>query len=193
MRRLFFAILLSVALHLVLVFALGVRASSGNDDVSVQSRWRRFDSILVVTGRAPAPALSPGEDLSRQRQPVRRTSAPAEAVPAIPLLPPVPGRAEEDGYHAASDLDLHPEPLGPIMVPPPVQLELEGRQGGVVLVLYIDALGQVARVDVESSTVPADVAEVAASTFRGAPMRPGEINGVPVPAKMKILVEYKSF
>ncbi len=193
MRRLLPAILLSVALHLLLIMALGFRNSPDNDDASVRSSWRRLDSTLVMVGRASAQVPSPGDGASQRQPSPRHVPAATAPDPVIPLLPRVSGEGGDDAYRSAADLDLHPEPLAPIMVPPPVLLELDGQKGAVVLVLYVDVLGRVERVDVESSNVPEEVAEVAAATFRSAQMRPGEINGVPVPVKMKILVEYKSF
>lgn len=128
--------------------------------------------------------------------------APADAVrDAAPTLlqvgPGGPGGPDvpEEEYLPRSALSLAPEALGEVLLAYPPEAP-PGRYGGV-LTLFIDADGQVRRVRREAARagepeLPPAFEEAARQAFLAARFRPGERDGRPVKARIRIAVEFEA-
>lgn len=94
-------------------------------------------------------------------------------------------------YVSANDLDVHPSPDTPIVVPFPdsFQGSIKGR---VILILSVRADGVIEQVSVDDSDLPNAFGQAASQTFLEARLRPGIKDGRPVAARMKILVEFEN-
>lgn len=92
-------------------------------------------------------------------------------------------------FHTADQLTQRPRPINPPNLdalatgnPPPL--------GNVILRLWIADSGRVVSVEIEESQVPPEAANAAAAAFAKLRFAPGEINGRPVGAIMRIEVTY---
>lgn len=110
----------------------------------------------------------------------------------LPILPDeLPRGFDRSAYLAADELDVRPKSLHPIVIPFDDTSGIDRSRGEVVVVLFIGADGHVDLVDIERSDVPSAVSTIVADTFRAARMRPGIKSERPVPARMKVLVEFE--
>jgi TonB family protein len=100
-------------------------------------------------------------------------------------LLPIPAPA----YYSSDQLTKPPRPTSEpkLDVPRSVARSVSGR---VVLRLWIDELGNVASVEVESSNLPETVSGTAAAAFRKLHFVPGEIDGQRVRTLMRVEVAY---
>jgi TonB family protein len=102
-----------------------------------------------------------------------------------PDVLPIPGPA----YYSSDQLTKPPRPTSEpkLDVPRSIARAVSGR---VVLRLWIDELGNVASVEVESSDLPETVSGTAAAAFGKLHFVPGEIDGQRVRTLMRIEVAY---
>jgi protein TonB len=92
-------------------------------------------------------------------------------------------------YHGWKDLSRRPQALQDIPLEPG-QLKIRRESGKLVLKLWISEQGAVDRVEVERSELPPDYAAVVSKEFLSARFQPGEIDGKPVKALMRVEVDY---
>lgn len=93
-------------------------------------------------------------------------------------------------YFATPELDVIPEIQRDIDLYPPELHNLMHGGGKVVLRLWIDESGSVAKVEPVNSELPAIFAEAAARAFMQAEFRPGRKNGLAVKSRVETVLFY---
>lgn len=128
--------------------------------------------------------------------PEARTPSP-EAAPrdltAVP--PPTPASSPaasfgDDRYWPRSALSRAPVAQSSVVLPYP-----DSAPGGwyrAELSLFIDTDGRVQRVRVDTPGLPPPLEDAARQAFLAAPFQPGEIDGLPVRARMRVEVEFST-
>lgn len=218
-KRLLSLLLLSALLHALLLTLPGFesRPLAGAAGDRLDPRPEHVSSIFTIRLRAHEPVAPtlPSVEAEPKAEPENRVpeelppepvadpapppSAAADAgqksVSAeapLPILPDVLPRAfDRAAYLAAEQLDVRPTPLQPVVIAFDDASAIERERGQIVLVLFVGADGTVDLVDVDRSDVPPAVSAIVADTFRAARMRPGIKSERPVPARMKVLVEFE--
>lgn len=109
-------------------------------------------------------------------------SSPQADRPPLFTLPDV-------AYHGWKDLSRRPQALQDIPLEPG-ELKTRRESGKLVLKLWISEQGAVDRVEVERNELPPDYAAVVSKEFLAARFQPGEIDGKPVKALMRVAVDY---
>lgn len=210
-KRLGCYLLLSAALHLLLLWLPGFAPSSGRasrlgaGSGRIEVRLRLLESSSA-TARDPAAELVPTTEplvVSQEKHkeilppdpdvPVRDSARDeSTAVSPLPVLPAsLPRGFNRDDYFPGDVLDVRPSPEQPIIIRLDDPQGMNKDKGQVVLVMYIGASGAVDRVDIDSADVPPEIAESLAAIFRNAKMRPGIKGEQPVKSRMKVLVEFE--
>lgn len=152
----------------------------------------------------PEPESRPSEDPPPEAS-TEPMPSPDEVLPAgdagpksvatevpLPILPEMlPRGFDRAAYLSADELDVRPAPLQPVVIAFDDASGIDRERGRIVLVLFVGADGKVDLVDVDHSDVPPAVSAIVADTFRAARMRPGMKSERPVPARMKVLVEFE--
>jgi hypothetical protein len=177
--RLSASLALSCLLHAAVIFAPDLGASSSLFQTAVQGGpepARTLDATLVLEDRRaltapaaaaeqePRPALDPALGIGLLPQPAATYYTTDQLTePARPVSPPELV-APESGPSYAS--------------------------GMVTLDLWISELGNVVAVNVEKTDLPESYTNMAAGAFRKLRFTPGEIDGRPVPARIRIEVIY---
>ncbi len=169
----------SVCLHAALLAVpLGMQAGEG---FLAQDRYRTLHATLRAL-----PAVS-SESVSEP--------PPSEQLPEAPAAPADDTRAVEQPagalpvsatYFKASQLSEIPRPLAE-----PSLAEIErmvASTGTVRMTLYIDEWGRVTAIDVQSATLPQEVAVRAAAIFSHVPFSPGRIGRFAVKSQIGITV-----
>ena len=85
-----------------------------------------------------------------------------------------------------AQLTEHPKPLKEPAVH--LLLPMLARSGMARLVLYIDELGRVTSVEVDSATLPPATVDRAVAIFSEVPFSPGRVDGIAVKTKVRITV-----
>ena len=186
-RRLAAAVVLSFLLHALVI----VMPSPGIGVRAVRDAPRAID-VRLVQGEKPA--------ATAEVPPV----APASASTALPPPPPPPEPAAIEA-RLSRGLDLLPVPAAPyfttdrltkqplatsqpsLTVPRKTARHVSGK---VMLRLWINELGGVDEVEVESGDLPGTVSSLAAAAFRKLQFVPGQVDGRPVGVLMRIEVVY---
>lgn len=200
------AVLLSFAMH-VFVFMddqwlkapSSVIAASGTRAALVrfESASRPIDSVAtsseLLVEKSPAPR-TPGNGLPAQANaPDLNGALGADLVPeAAPKAQTADGElvASDDQYLLRSQLTVPAALLTDVVVPyPDIQLA-EGRHT-MTLALFVDEIGAVRRVRVEGSA-PAELEKIARQSFLDAVFRPGDLNGQPAKALVRVEVTFEN-
>ncbi len=189
-RRLAAAFALSCLLHAAIVFLpfLGMSvAETHTAQAGRQALPATLDATLVPDGggrpREPAqtartqPLVADGQAAQTQPRSQQRAQG-------LGLLP-VP--AQE--YYTTDQLTRRPQPLAVAELDSP-ELKPFVATGKLVLRLRIDPRGTVVEVAVEKTELPEVFARTAIAGFLGLRFQPGEVNGRPVGALMRIEVTY---
>lgn len=123
----------------------------------------------------------------------------APKLTAAPLPEPPPATERRDGadllpfpapvYYPTDQLTRRPQPLQLVDLDAP-QIKPILASGVMVLTLWIDAFGAVAKVDVEKSELPESFTKAAEAAFRQSRFTPGERSGQKVGSVMRIEVTY---
>lgn len=92
-------------------------------------------------------------------------------------------------YYPASELDKRPRLLTPIELDPP-EIRRVMASGKIILLLWINDLGQVVETAVEDNELPEIFSEAARSVFLHARFVPGELHGQAVNSLMRIEISY---
>ena len=143
---------------------------------------------------------SPGEKLAhtpdKTNDPIDSTDQSTSALTEPQSIYPRPKTVGEellpiDGatYFPPSQLSKPPEPTQAVPLDSSDLGQLP-RGGRAILTIWIDSRGNVVETRVESSDVPERFVRFAEEAFRKAPFLPGELNGRPVGAVMRIEVRY---
>ena len=100
-------------------------------------------------------------------------------------LVPLPGVV----YYPTSLLSVRPQPQTEAELDPP-RIRPIVASGKVILVVWINPLGQTAKVAVESSDLPNNFVTAAAAAFEQLRFSPGELHGLRVGSVMRVEVIY---
>jgi TonB family protein len=198
------ALLLSGVLHLLIMVApyLGENIDSDRPaDASAARRQPVLTASLVHSRKLgptmPAIVLAPKAPQAIPFAPQKNPAAdvPLPGIPdEVPLelnpteglaLLPIPGVV----YYAINELTSKPQPLGESELDPKETAAIVA-SGKIVLVLWINAQGEVADVTVERSDLPEVFVKAATKAFQKLRFSPGELNGQKVGAVMRIEVSY---
>ena len=153
--------------------------------------------------RAPEPAVPaevprPAVELNAARKEVPPPAEPKAAQPPIesksePPKQPAGGTQESTNVAAItatffdpSQLTEKPRPLNEPRVD--LLLPLLGRAGVANLVLYVDEVGNVERVEIASTTLPSEATDRAVAIFAALLFSPGRIDGTAVKSRVRITV-----
>ncbi len=205
-----FATLLSLILHLVVIVALSVPhvrpgqvVSNPGQILEVRLGAIKHQSEVPLQQSVPEPPglLAKTNEAITASNPfnVQQDIDPdlqwAEGFPQLsntplPLFQPI-SPVEEKIYFPASDLEIRPAPNNPLIIPFPDAI-LKKQKVSAILILFISAEGRVEKIEVDESDLPEEFEKVAIDTFMQAQMRPGIKNGKPVPALMKIAVDFEA-
>lgn len=96
----------------------------------------------------------------------------------------------EAQYATASQLSVRPSPLGEIRVPSPDKATAR-EVVTTKVTLFIDANGSVAKVAFDDAALSRPFRDAVQSAFGKAHFKPGQINGRPVKARMRIEVTFE--
>lgn len=201
------AVLLSLAVHVIFLLNEHWWAKTPSPAVAasgVRAAVVRFETTSQSTESAEASAAPLVEE-----SPTRRT--PANGLPAQVKAPDVNGSPgpdlppdaalnalaadgnlveSDDQYLPRSQLTVPAALLTDVVVPyPDVQLS-EGSHT-VTLALFVDEIGAVRRVRVESSA-PAELEKIARQSFLDAVFRPADLNGQPAKALVRVEVIFEN-
>jgi hypothetical protein len=160
--------LVSIALHTALLtLPLGTLGSPREGSASPPR------SVLTASITAAAPRAA-----TPVPQPVR-TEMPAQAPLALAASPPLP-------YFKLSQLSEAPRALAE----PPLELlqSIVKQAGAVNLRLFIDEAGNVAQIDVESASLPAEATMRAVAIFSHMRFTPGKIGRFSVKSQIPVTV-----
>lgn len=173
--------LLVVCAHGLVLVALHGTGPTGAGVAS--TRIGKAPSSLV---HAPAPQVWAMRTLTTGSAASSSSSTPYAPVhaPADVLGAPLPSP-----YLPRTLLTTGPQPLAPIVIDYPPQLETVGSHTGE-LALYIDEHGVVTRVETLTQDLPPPMAIAARLAFQQARFRPGERDGVPVRARIVVEVRF---
>ena len=172
-----------------MVAAVPTRAST----TAEQPQMREQASKNRSAGADPAHPPET-EQVSGASTPAESDSATAQAAPPLStgeLGGTAAGAAAEPDYLPRERLSVAPRPLASIDIPfPPdvpgtVNLATE-------LSLFIDETGTVRRVRVDGAALPPALEDAARSSFLAARFTPGELDGAPVRALIRVAVSFET-
>lgn len=141
----------------------------------------------VTAGTGPAEEIAsaarPAVEVVAASFPAATDATPdAAASSGLGLLP-----FEGIAYYASSQLTQGPLPLGEIALDDPALAPIVA-SGKMIMTLWINALGEVEKAEVEDSDIPVLFAGPAVAAFKRLRFLPGELQGRAVAAMMKIEV-----
>lgn len=145
-----------------------------------------FDRLKAEDRTPPEADTVSAEMPAREPRPVTKDpEKPRESrMDTVDLLP-LPGVI----YYPTSFLTVGPQPLDEVDLDPPRTRPIVA-SGKVILRLWINPLGQTAKVVVESTQLPDVFVEVAIAAFEGLRFKPGELHSQKVGAVMRIEITY---
>lgn len=210
----------SAALHLAVVMLLGMwsfspthEAGSAGDSRRTAVRWvsdvpepaTPTSSDLLAPGGVPSPASTEPPSLAESgragirdegpsppRAPVAGVTdlAPADPVAGPPpVTAPVTATDAVDGYLPRKALSVAPAPLEQIALAWPAGMTVIGRQTAVFTV-FIDETGVVRKMVPDGPTLQPTLEAAARDTFTAATFSPGQLDGRPVKAMIRIEVVF---
>ncbi len=198
--RLILALAASLALHLVLIFGIQVRAArqAGKPQPAMEVRIERpaggASSTTLLTGLSAPVVADKVAEPAHETEPVPPPVAPASPIaePAAPLLPALDIPLIEDPtWYPAKQVDVHPSALAPIKPAYPDQAAAQGVEGSVVLLLLVDQAGAVKEASVAEANPEGVFEESALAAFRDARFAPAQKNGRAVKSRVLIRVTYE--
>jgi TonB family protein len=187
-NRLYAALAVSCLLHGAVVLAPYLGASTTVSRYAVKGVQKpgaaRTFTVRLLAGRGAASKFADADAAGGGR--ANEEPRPAlERALGIDLLPiPAPT------YYTTDQLTKGPRPTSAPRLNVP-ELGAMFASGKVILKVWINDLGNVVSVDVEKSEVPEAVSATAAAAFGKLRFLPGELNGRPVGAMMRIEVTYE--
>jgi len=204
--RLLLALAVSTALHLSLIYGIGVGPSRFVPQSVIVARLASpaAGSLANISSRTDSrrglhlgrPALVPSES-ERTSRATRDTPAEAgieQAAAAVPRtddsrLP----RADvpllvDPAWYEAKDLDSYPQPLAPVQ--PIYPSSAADVSGNVTLLLQVDELGAVRELSVVTSEPPGYFEDAALRAFQQARFAPAQREGLPVRSRILVKVRF---
>ncbi len=203
MDRFALALVASLALHLVFILGVQIKAAQqpGKTPSAMEVRVARqageVSSVALSTGEPSAVQVTNESETVEQVRDQKEVPPPAmPASPSVaqasPLLPALEVPLLEDPtWYPAKQVDVHPTALHPIKPGYPDKVAEQGVEGNVVLLLLIDATGVVKEVAVVEANPEGIFEESALSAFRNARFEPAQKNGRAVKSRVLIKVSYE--
>jgi protein TonB len=194
-ERLSVAVVLSITLHVYLIFGL-----------ALQPPHNPADHLSIINAQLlPEPAVTKRPAAQRERvvpvqpqvsslpEPIETPVSAAQAPPAGDRSPEPEGSADslpDPVHYAARDLDVYPQPLNRIDPVYP-QTALAGEIGGsVTLLLLIDESGRVTDASVVDAFPPDVFEESALRALAAIAYSPAQKNGHAVRSRILVKVDY---
>jgi hypothetical protein len=179
--RLSAALALSCLLHAAVIFAPDLGVSSGVFQTAVPRGQkpepvRTLDATLALENSRAFTV----PEVTAEGEP-RPALDPALGIGLLPIAAPA--------YYTTDQLTKPARPVSPPVLSAP-ESGPTFAAGTITLAIWISELGNVVSVDVEKTDLPQAYAKMAAEAFRALRYVPGEINGRPVAATMRIEVLY---
>ncbi len=193
-ERLFFCVVISLILHLLLIFGSVLKlAGSGaagfdQSNVTVSAVVPLQVSFSIVR---PSVEEMTNEQLAEETGSAKADDSAVNSEPSrSEAIAGEMGGGRELVYYTTDKLTRPPEVLeiDDLNTPETRSYKVSG---SLVMNLWIDDQGRVAQVSVFDSALPPIFAEVAVRIFKAARFKPGELNGLPVGTLMKIEVGYE--
>lgn len=206
--RLILAVVLSLALHLAVLFLVQVRPVTRPESPRILQVALENPPAAVrqMAEKNPAPRQRSDEAIAERPAPATYSPAPSIDLgnPAAPPPDPVPhspasppsvlptlemALVDDPTYYSAKQLDVHPSAAQPVR--PEYPGGAADAEGYVTLKLLIDDGGKVREVSVVDAQPPGVFEESALAAFRAARFLPGQRNGRPVKSQILIKVTYE--
>jgi TonB family protein len=197
-KRLFVSLVVSCLLHAALFFAPYLGVSTSASRLAVRGSQNLYpphtlnvtlalEKKSVIAAAEVSPVLLEGgskADALAGRMANEETRPALHRTEGIGLLPlPAPT------YYTTDQLTKRPLPTAEAELDAP-EIRPIIASGTIILKLWISELGDVSSVDVEKTDLPEIFSRTAVAAFRNLRFVPGEINGQPVGAMMRIEVIY---
>ncbi|TFZ08728.1 energy transducer TonB family protein [Ramlibacter humi] len=194
------ALAVAVAAHAALLLAplhrAGAPSFTPEGARSLHVRLASVAQAILPSQEPPAAAPEPPSlakaEPAAQPTPSRTAEAPAarDAADAAPASQAAsPGDPDSVQYFTRDQLTVPPRPQSDVQVPYPDGVD-DTTQRRVKVGLFIDAGGQVRRVRMDSADVPKPFEAEIQKAFLAARFSPGQREAVPVPAFIRIEVEF---
>lgn len=151
---------------------------------SAEASTRRGTAPAAVADTSRSPDLSPAI-VATEESPAAPTAAPAPGVMAAAVA----AVDAVDGYLPRKALSVPPAPREPIALAWPAGMAVIGRQAAVFTV-FIDETGVVRRMVPDGPTLQPTLEATARDTFSAAAFSPGQLDGRPVKAMIRIEVVF---
>lgn len=103
----------------------------------------------------------------------------------------VPGAMGDEEFFPRDALDVGPSPTAPVLIDYPPTGGTTGTHAGI-LSLFIDEIGKVVRVRVDTQALAPAMQDAARSAFMGATFAPGLVDGLPVRSKIRVEVVFEA-
>lgn len=193
MRKVSLLIAFAVSLSLHLAAFVFLAGSAYSNKIPSGRAAGLSNAVLIVTITKPEmhiqPAVTPSNDLTSEAP---RNPEPSNAMrpPGKGILPS-PALALQERYFSVSELDVIPRIQQDIELYPE-ELQHFKKGGKVVLSLWINETGQVEKVELVSSALPAIFSEVATRNFLQASFLPGKKNNLAVKSKVEAVLVFPS-
>jgi protein TonB len=206
-QRLLLALIVSVALHLALIFLVRVAPAQPSNNARNVVIEVRLDearpaikaAIAVLTQKQaenPKPKLDPAPALPVGKPPVsEQKSEPAAAVPRTENKSSLPSLEvpliEDPTFYPAKQIDVHPKVLVPVNPVFPDKASNENVSGEVTLLLLIDEAGKVRDLAVVDAKPEGYFEESTLNAFRSTRWTPAQKDGRIVKSRVLIRVRYE--
>lgn len=185
------ALLFTIALHLFVLLAVGVRQGNGNGGIRPTQQNTGKVEIRVVqetTGKSAINEEASGEQaiLPAEEKPAEPLGQSGAAAAAAAPLVALAAQTEPHYFHPE---DLTEKPIVLLDPSPSLGIALSNEPSHTaVLRLLINENGSIDRVISEKSTFDRSAQQLVADTFLRMRFRPGKIDGTPVKSELRIEV-----
>jgi periplasmic protein TonB len=198
--RLLFALALSAALHLSLVYGVAVGRFEPGPAPVILARLQPAEDASQVRRITPAHPAVPRRFIDTT--PEAESSVPSSPAPAEPLAAAVVASVRNDSrapalevlalvdptWYTAKDLDLYPQALAP--VDPRYPASVSDISGEVTVLLAIDEYGVVQDSSVVMAQPPGYFEESALRAFKLTRFAPAQRDGRPVRSRIVVKVRF---
>jgi protein TonB len=196
-RRFMLACCVSVATHLWLVRELPLGAPRAGDaspplTVRLQSADERGAAVLGIAEERDGGDVAPAVPVPRAKG--RKAGTPTPSRDGLrgdgDADPTGITSATDVTYYPARQLDVYPALLAPLSIAYPERASAEDRAGRALIMVLIDARGQVTEVTVIEADPPGYFEDAARKTLERAAFSPGRRNGIPVRSRVLIQLNF---
>jgi protein TonB len=207
-QRLLLALIVSVALHLALIFFVKIappQPSNRARSVVIEVRLEEVNHPAVKAAITmlekkqadhPQPKLEPAPAPSAEKPPVpEQKPEPASAAAQAENKSPLPSLevplVEDPTFYPAKQLDVHPQALAPVNPLFPDKAANDNTSGEVTVLLFIDETGKVRDLAVVDAKPEGYFEESSLNAFRNTRWAPAQKDGRIVKSRVLIRVRYE--